>query len=74
MHTTRAIHIALSDGVVIGCEILGAEHLGVELLRIFTCELLVAEVNQNHETAEVLKVKVRHVHVALSPSHVGLSD
>ena len=74
MHATRAIYIALSDRIVIRHEILGTEHLGVELLRIFTCELLVAEVNQNHETAEVLKVKVRHIHVALSPSHVGLSD
>ena len=39
-------------------EILGAEHLGIERLGVIGCELLIGEVNQNHQATEVFKVKV----------------
>ena len=51
-------------------EILGAEHLGIEFLRIGSGKGPIGEVNQDDETTEVFKVKVRQVNVALSAAHI----
>ena len=72
VHTAGAAHVTTGDRVMVAREILAAEHRGVERLRVVHAELLVREVDQHHQTAEVLQVKVRQVHVALGAQHMAL--
>ena len=52
-------------------QILGAEHFGIECLGILGGKCLVGEVNQDHQTTEVIEVKVRQVNIALNAAHVS---
>ena len=59
-------------GIAPAGETLGAEHLGIECLRVFGLKVLVRKVNQDDQAAEVLEVEVRQVNVALHAADIGL--
>ena len=72
-NAARARHVTVGDRVMVPREARAAEHLAVERLRIFAGKFLVREVQQDYQTAKVLKVKVRHVNGATGTTHVTLS-
>ena len=73
-YAAGAAHVTVGNRVMVAREALAAEHRAIERLRIVAGELLVREVQQNHQTAKVRKVKVRQVDSATGTTHMSLGD